>query len=83
MEGGDYLAASLGSFAEDTSVTLLGQHRSSALVSAVGERVSGVEQELNPALFSFDDDVRGSAAGLGSRLERLKYDQLRFHAALP
>ena len=83
MEGGDYLAASLGGFAEYAGVTFLGQHRSSALVSSVGEGVSCVDQALNPALFSLDNDARGSARGLGSRRERLKYDQLWFHAALP
>jgi len=61
VEGGDYLVASLGSFAKYTGVTLVGQHRSSALVSTIGERVSGVDQALNPASFSFDDEARGSA----------------------
>src|SRR5215207_1789075 len=64
-------------------VTLLGQHRSSALVSTIGERVAGVEQAVNPASLGFGDDARGSAGRLGFERERLKYDQLWFHTALP
>src|SRR5215210_9475600 len=62
-------------------VPFLNRHRSSALASPVGERISGVEQAVNPASFGFDD-AQSFAATLRFRRERLKYDRLRSHTML-
>src|SRR5215208_3312727 len=62
-------------------VPFLNRYRSSALASPVGERMSGVEQVVNPASFGFDD-AQSFAATLRFRRERLKYDRLRSHTTL-